>query len=73
MESNFSVPGTLLEKEKEHDQVINNLNQNIEQTHSQINGKPKVMVVKVLSKNLYILMKNPTNPSTRLKTTTFWL
>ncbi|WP_221822640.1 hypothetical protein [Paenibacillus xylanexedens] len=46
----FAVPGTMLEKEKEHDQVINNLNQNIEQTHSQINGKPKVMVVKVLSK-----------------------
>ena len=47
-EPNFAVPGTMLEKEKEHDQVMNNLNQNIEQTHFQINGKPKVMVVKVL-------------------------
>ncbi|NMI03140.1 ABC transporter substrate-binding protein [Paenibacillus sp. SZ31] len=57
MEQNFAVLGTLLGKEKEHDQVMNDLNQNIEQTHSQMNGTPKVMVVKVLEKNFYIWMK----------------
>lgn len=57
MEQNFAMLGTLLDKEKEHDQVMNELNQNIEQTHAQIQGTPKVIVVKALEKNFYIWMK----------------
>ncbi|WP_338542468.1 ABC transporter substrate-binding protein [Paenibacillus tundrae] len=57
MEQNFAVLGTLLGKNKEHDQVMSEFNSNIEQTHSQITGTPKVMVVKVLEKNFYIWMK----------------
>ncbi|MEY8744445.1 ABC transporter substrate-binding protein [Bacillales bacterium AN1005] len=57
MEQNFAVLGTLLDKDKEYEQVMSEFNSNIEQTHSKITGTPKVMVVKVLEKNFYIWMK----------------
>lgn len=56
MEQNFAVLGKLLGKEQLHDQVMGDLNQKIEQTRAQIQGKPKVIVVKVLEKDFYIWM-----------------
>lgn len=54
MLQNFSVLGKLLDKEELHDQVMDTLNQQIEDSRSQIQGKPKVIVVKVLEKEFYI-------------------
>lgn len=57
MENNFALLGTLLGKEQKSDEVLAQLNSEIEQTRANIQGKPKVMVVKVLEKNFYIWMK----------------
>lgn len=57
MEGNFDMLGQLLDKQEQHDQVIQTLNDKIAQTKAKIQGKPKVIVAKVLEKEFYIWMK----------------